>query len=218
VLVVVASLALAPAAGAAGRGHSGRSGPAVAAFGHAQNVSRQGHLATTGQITRQWYPSGHHGSHHFGRRHAGNAFVSAWVAAPAVIYAPSPLYGPSAAYEPPVYYDPPMAYPPPSASMVSLAPSPPPAPPMPSVVQYPTGRYELRGDGILTPYTWVWIPNPPPSPPPGPPAAPPASVDSSRARVGKLYRWTDDEGVAHWTDRWEAVPQRYRAEAKPPER
>src|SRR5712691_5540091 len=36
------------------------------------------------------------------------------------------------------------------------------------VVQYPHGRYQLYGDGIQTPYQWVWIPNPPP-----PPAAPP---------------------------------------------
>jgi hypothetical protein len=37
--------------------------------------------------------------------------------------------------------------------------------PMPTVVQYPHGRYELRGDGVTVPYTWVWIPNPPPPPP-----------------------------------------------------
>jgi hypothetical protein len=45
-----------------------------------------------------------------------------------------------------------------------------PAAPTPSVVHYPHGRYELRGDGVATAYTWVWIPNPPPPPPP--PAAP----------------------------------------------
>ena len=44
---------------------------------------------------------------------------------------------------------------------------PPTAPPTyPTVVQYPHGRYELRGDGIQTPYQWVWIPNPPPPAPP----------------------------------------------------
>ena len=37
----------------------------------------------------------------------------------------------------------------------------------PTVVEYPHGRYELRGDGIRTAYQWVWIPKPPP-----PPAAP----------------------------------------------
>lgn len=44
-------------------------------------------------------------------------------------------------------------------------------PATPTAVIYPTGRYELRGDGITTPYQWVWIPNPPPPPPP--PAVPP---------------------------------------------
>jgi hypothetical protein len=183
-------------------------------------VGRPGHFVPASQFTRQWYPSGHHGSHHFGPRHFGRSFVSVGVVtAPAVIYAPSPLlYGPSAAYDPPVYYDPPMGYHPPSASMMSLAPSPPPPPQTPSVVQFPTGRYELRGDGSMSPYTWVWIPNPPPAPPSAPPADPPASVDSSRTRLSKLYHWTDEEGVVHWTDRWDAVPQRYRAEAKPPAR
>ena len=38
-----------------------------------------------------------------------------------------------------------------------------------TTVQYPHGRYELRGDGVHTAYRWVWIPNaPPPPPPPGP--------------------------------------------------
>ena len=39
------------------------------------------------------------------------------------------------------------------------------APSSPTVVYFPTGRYELRGDGINVPYTWVWIPNPPTAPP-----------------------------------------------------
>jgi hypothetical protein len=40
------------------------------------------------------------------------------------------------------------------------------AAPSPSVVHYPHGRYELRGDGVNVLYQWVWIPNPPPPPPP----------------------------------------------------
>jgi len=39
------------------------------------------------------------------------------------------------------------------------------------VVNYQTGRYELYGDGVSTPYYWVWIPAgatlPAPPPPPG---------------------------------------------------
>lgn len=50
---------------------------------------------------------------------------------------------------------------------------PPPLPAVPTVVQYPHGRYELRGDGVTTQYHWVWIPNPPPPPPAAPPAPDP---------------------------------------------
>jgi hypothetical protein len=60
--------------------------------------------------------------------------------------------------------------------------------PAATVVQYPTGRYELRGDGVNVPYYWVWVaayraavPAPPaptaapadvPMPVPPPPAPP----------------------------------------------
>lgn len=51
--------------------------------------------------------------------------------------------------------------------------------PAPSVtiVNYPTGYYELRGNGITAPYYWIWIPAaqapPPPPLPPSYSAAPP---------------------------------------------
>jgi hypothetical protein len=48
-----------------------------------------------------------------------------------------------------------------------------PSPVYPTVVQYSHGRYELHGDGVYTPYQWVWIPYTRPLPPPPPP--PPAS-------------------------------------------
>ena len=40
----------------------------------------------------------------------------------------------------------------------------------PNVVTYPTGRYQLYGDGSATPYYWVWIPTGAvaPAPPPMP--------------------------------------------------
>ena len=148
-------------------------------------------------------------------------FPSAIVAtAPAVVYAPPPPY-----YAPPAYYDPPMGYsgpisysPPvsyaPAASVTALAP-------MPSVVQFPTGRYELRGDGLSIPYAWVWMPNAPTAPPvaaPPPSIAPPAvepiSDRPATPRRSQLYRWTDAQGAEHWTDRLEAVPEQYRARAK----
>ena len=62
------------------------------------------------------------------------------------------------------------------------------AAPTVTVVHYPQGRYELRGDGVTVPYHWVWIPvqyyayhaaPPPPAPPadalvaPGIPEPPP---------------------------------------------
>jgi hypothetical protein len=185
--------------------------------------------------SQQWSGHGHGHSfkgHHFGPRHFVRPFVPfAIAAAPAVVYA-APYYAPSVSYAPPAFYDPPAYYAPPTYY------SPPPAypprggglsvAPMETVVQYSHGRYELRGDGIAAPYRWVWIPNPPPPPPVAPPpsaeppAAPPSSNGSngsdgtSPGRKSELYRWTDGAGVIHWTDRLDAVPERYRAQAKQP--
>ncbi|PYN42952.1 MAG: hypothetical protein DMD95_15290 [Candidatus Rokuibacteriota bacterium] len=147
-------------------------------------------------------------------------------AAPAFVYASPPAYYATPYYAPPVYYAPPASYDPPTtyyspppSGTVSIAPAP-----TQNVVQYPHGRYELRGDGVTVPYRWVWIPNPPPPPPAAPPppaeppAAPPADAPSSGApppaRQSQLYRWTDTLGVVHWTDRLDAVPEQYRARAK----
>ena len=54
------------------------------------------------------------------------------------------------------------------ASPPAITTSPAVAPPSGTVVQYAHGRYELRGDGVAVPYTWVWVPNLPPPPPPPP--------------------------------------------------
>ena len=72
----------------------------------------------------------------------------------------------------PVYYSPPPVYSaPPAAHQAYAAP----ASAQPRVIYYPHGRYVLQGDGVVTAYKWVWIPNPPiPPPPAGPPPAPPA--------------------------------------------
>jgi hypothetical protein len=80
--------------------------------------------------------------------------------APAVVVAPPPAY-----YAPaPAYSAPPVAYstPPTYVRQTYAAP----ASAQPSVIQYPGGRYELRGDGIATAYQWVWIANPTNLPPP----------------------------------------------------
>ena len=130
--------------------------------------------------------------------------------------APPVFYGSPSYYDPPVAYDPPAVYAP-STNTVSVAPDP---PPPPGVIEYPTGRYELRGDGVATPYAWVWVPNPPPAPPeaaplaaaPAPPEAPAPAGQSPGRR--ELYRWTDEQGVVTLTDRWDSIPEKYRHQAK----
>jgi hypothetical protein len=134
------------------------------------------------------------------------------IAPPFIATAVPPLYAapayaaPSTVYAPPVAVDPPVA----------AAPA---TPPVPTLIEYPGGWYQLRGDGATTPYTWVWIPKPPPPPaaatppaptvppPPAEPPAPPSSSSRSSSPATTLYRWTDDQGVSHWTDRRERVPE-----------
>jgi len=141
------------------------------------------------------------------------ATVASWVFASPVVYAVPPVYDAPPAYDPgpPVYYPPPVSYTAPVENVVVYAPSPAP-PPMPTIVEFSTGRYELRGDGITTAYVWVWIPNPPTAPP----SLVPIPEDPPRASLQPLYRWTDEAGVAHWTDRRDAVPEQHRVEAELP--
>ena len=91
------------------------------------------------------------------RRGHGAPFV---VREPVVIYRAVPVYAyPGYAYPSYAY---PSAYPVyPSQYAVVQPPAP-----MPTVVQYPHGRYELRLHGPQ--YVWVWIPAVPPPPPPPP--------------------------------------------------
>ena len=51
--------------------------------------------------------------------------------------------------------------------------------PMPTirVVRYPTGYYQLIGDGFYTPYSWVWRPTFVAAAPPPVPLPPPAPAD-----------------------------------------
>src|SRR5262249_61467248 len=114
---------------------------------------------------------------------------------------------------PPASPSPPAAMLPPAApqTIQIVMPSPPPAPsvpPLPNVVQYGTGRYELRGDGVTVPYRWVWVPDPPPGPPVAaapPAAAPPAAAPEPAPRAG-LYRWDDEQGALHLTARLRIFP------------
>jgi hypothetical protein len=148
---------------------------------------------------------------------------------------PSPYYnGGPGSYGPPVGYSPAMApasaAPPvysininnPAPAAVQPAvyepaaiPAAPAAAPSPQgVVEYEGGRYELRGDGMTVAYRWVWIPSPPSGPPGSTAMGAPTSGDLAPARRGTIYRWVDDQGVLHVTDRWQTVPQRYRDQAK----
>lgn len=118
---------------------------------------------------------------------------------PIVYVSPAPAY---VLYEPPPVIEQAVAPTLPAGNVVPAVPPPPPPPPERDVVQYSDGRYELRGDGIATPYRWVWIPNAPPPPP------------SARRDNHHLYGWTDAHGALHVTDRWDAIPPQYREEAK----
>ncbi len=114
------------------------------------------------------------------------------VAPPPAYYAPAPAYSapPPAYYAPaPAYSAPPPAYSAPTAYVRQTYAAP--APAQPRVIQYPGGRYELRGDGIATAYEWVWIPNPTnlPSPPGAPSAysAPAPTYSAPPAQVQQTY-------------------------------
>lgn len=78
------------------------------------------------------------------------------------VYAP-PAYSPAAYYPAPYYASYRAAYP-------YVAAASPVAWTGPRVVQYPHGRYELRGDGVSVPDVWVWVPSA--SPPTATPVAP----------------------------------------------
>lgn len=144
----------------------------------------------------------------FPRRFHRRAVPFAVIAPPVIVYAP-PAYGPPVS-APPVYVPVPVYYPPVSApAPVPAPPASAPPPPMETIIEFPNGRYELRGDGITTPYKWVWVPNPPTAPPA---EAAPAVAPEPAPRI-ELYRWTDDDGVVHLTDRLEKVPEAYRTKA-----
>jgi hypothetical protein len=124
-----------------------------------------------------------------------------------VVIVSPPIYGyaPDYSSPPAVIYDTSSQYVPPMPPVPPVPPTPGGSisigTPTPEVVEYQDGRYELRGDGVNTPYKWVWIPKAPI----GPPAEP--------SKPTTLYRWTDDSGAVHWTDRWEAVPEAFRGKA-----
>jgi hypothetical protein len=142
-----------------------------------------------------------------------------------VVYTPAVLYDPVALYQPPPVEPPPITvnvspvvYVSPTVNVTpsAAAPAAVAAPAPPSVVEYPTGRYELRGDGVAMPYSWVWIPNPPAAPPvaPAPPEEPRAPAATVTAARSPVYRFTDDDGTVVWTNQVERVPGPLREQAQ----
>ncbi|MBI2216481.1 MAG: hypothetical protein HYU51_04210 [Candidatus Rokubacteria bacterium] len=236
-LLIVIGIGLVPSAALAGGRHAGGrltvvvgSRPSFAGhgFGHARGT-RFGHRGFA-QAPKAGF--GHRGFAHapkagFGHRgfaHSPFVHKHRGFHKPSFIRGFVPFVSSTAivvSAPPPVFVGPPVA-------AVAVPPAPvvvaPPPPPMPRVVEYAHGRYELRGDGVTTPYVWVWIPNPPPPPPPPAPAsppaesqapqAPPAARDASPARSAQIYCFTDEHGVTTWTDQLNRVPERYRAEAR----
>src|SRR5262245_27588245 len=222
--------------GGSGRGIPGASSGQFAASRGAMNGFGHGggrgfHGGAQGFGHPRFAPHGfhHHHFNHFARPFGFGFGVSPFFAfappvvtyaAPLSYYSPSIYDDPPVAYAPPAYtpppvYSPPPAYTPVTSGIVSVGPVSPPPPPTPNVVEYPTGRYELRGDGMTVAYTWVWIPNPPPAPPVGPPPPRvPSGGDEPAPRRSQLYHWVDDEGVTHFTDRPEIVPEKYRTPSK----
>jgi hypothetical protein len=197
-LTLVASVALGPTAALAQRAARGAGGGRVIVANPAGSRPSAHHrFAPNSFAPRSFF-------------HRGFTPLGTIVVYAPLSYGPSSYYGSPSYYDPSLVYAPPAMYGPPTGGTVSLAPPP----PMPSVIEYPTGRYELRGDGITAPYRWVWIPNPPPAPPAdAPPAgapASPASRDREPVRHTALYRWTDAQGVVHLTDRRDTVPDRSR--------
>lgn len=212
--LVAASLVLPTTASAHGR-RGGGGGASVGASG-----GRSGGFVGRPGFNHGFNNHGfkHHGFNHHGFNH--HRFHSNSV----IFVGPSPFWYSSTLYSsPPVVYPPPPVYiapqfvyqaPPPAA----YYPSAPSAPPGPRVVEFPTGHYELRGDGVATPYSWVWVPKPPSAPPGAPPvpAAPdappvgPSSRPAAPAPSKTIHRFTDDNGVTVLTDDINKVPDRYR--------
>ena len=162
-----------------------------------------------------FYGSGYYAPPAFYGSSLGYDFGSSGGYDPPIAYAPPPSYDSAPAYSSPPAYG---STPPVPFSTTTFVPEP----ARPDVIEYPTGRYELRGDGINTPHVWVWIPNPPPPPesaPAGPtgtrgaPSPPPWASEAASPRRSQLYRWVDEQGVVHLTDNPESVPPQYRKPA-----
>ena len=88
------------------------------------------------------------------------------------------------------------------------------APARASVIEFPEGRYELRGDGMAIPYTGSGFRILPRRRPRLRHRRASGSGDRSPTRRGQLYRWVDEQGVMHLTDNADTVPEEFRKQAK----
>jgi len=197
--------------------------PSLAVAGGRAIVGRPGVSHPPRSFVGHPFVHHHHFPHHFVR-----PFVPFFgvVVPPLGYYAPyystlaypdSSYYAPPAYSAPPTYYNPPASYAPSYAPPATYAPPPQGSisvAPVPNVVEYPNGRYVLRGDGTTMPYTWVWIPNPPPPPPASPPTGSPPASDPPSRRPTSLYRWIDERGDIHLTDSLDMVPKKFRPQTK----
>jgi hypothetical protein len=200
--ILLTALAAAQAAQAQGAGRGLVPMPPVAHPGNPHPGNHQPGNHQPGNL----HPGNHHPFHHYGFK--GQPFMPYWGMR---VYAPPVRYASYASYDAAPVYAPAPVYRPPVSMELGL-------PPMPSVIPYPNGRYVLMGDGLTSSYRWVWIPDPPAAPPAAPETSPapitPEPAGPPAAHGGPLYRWVDDQDVVHFTQGWDAVPERYRAQVK----
>lgn len=201
-----------------GFGHAGfgRKGFVHKGFGHTRFFPERSVLPQPPVDPWRFWPPSSTPKH---RLHRGSVVPFAgFVPAPSIVVAPPVVSADASGGGATIVFAPAPAS---SPAPVSAAVSGPTALPTPTLVDFPTGWYQLRGDGVTTPYTWVWIPKPPAEPasvagisPPasGPTGAAPPAPQDSREERGVAYHWTDS-GVTTWTNRLDRVPKRFRDEA-----
>ena len=181
----------------------------LAAPVHADGGRGSGFRGVRGGMHGTGFRPGGGFQHNGGFQHKGNfhrgccwggAFLG-WPIGGSVLAAPYYAYPYSyPVYPDPVYVPAPVYQPQPQLYL---------APPVQSEMCYIGGCYRLPT-----------VPEGPPAPPIAPPAvapAPgaPAPADQGTPRpVPQLYRWIDEQGIANWTNKREAVPERYRAQLK----
>ena len=163
-LALVVSLTLLFTAPAAEAGHA----PVVVGVGAALGLVLAAPFILAGAIVaplvHPWWPVYPYAAPY--PLHYGSPYAAPYASVAEPVVARPPVYAPQAYAVTPA----------PRVQAVALQS---PAAAQATTVQYPHGRYELRGDGVYTAYRWVWIPKIPPPPPP--PDAPLTTSSPARA-------------------------------------